>query len=525
MPLSFEQVQKEGVAPWNTAQELVRDCLAWSGDSPVLEAKSGSASGSELLVKARSIRDELLRRGLQPQEFVAYAGTDDLVVVCAPFGITLAGGAFLGLPNYHGVSEWVRFIRETHARLILCEGYLVQRLKDAAAQEGIEVECIELAPDGSLVAPTGTETFADYEPASTDEVVTVRFTTGASGLSQGVLFTHTTWCYDALRIAFLFGEREGGRYLQLTPNTDVQGIIMSIAALARCESVIVYQGKPSNEGIVCSIERNRITDLFLPSSQMIKLALSEAAEMADLSSLERFVYGGQKANASDIREAHEFLECELVQLYGSTEAGMLTWLSPEDHDRGDEAVFDSAGRPIPIPGVQIEVRNPRTDKALPVGEVGHVMTSGCGVNERSLGVDTPAELRGGWRDTLDMGFFDEEGYLHICGVERDVVMYRGFVMYACEIEESLAAHAEVGSVVVHPISHPVDGEHFVAWCTSAGGAVPDVSVLSDALAVERGPWYRPDEIRVVKEIPCRLEDGSYDKRALRSLVESEMCAV
>jgi len=516
----FDLVRETGAAPWRTAQEQVRDALEWSGDSCLAETKSGSYSGNQVLERVCAIRDELLRRGLQPQEFCAYAGTDDLAVMCAPLGIMLAGGAFLGLPNYHGVSEWVRFLRETGARFVLCEGYLVQRLQDAVAQVGLCVECIEVTPDGTLVAPSGSDSFDDYEPASVDEIVTVRFTTGASGLSQGVLFTHTTWCYDVLRIAFLFGCREAGRYLQLTPNTDVQGIAMCLAALVRREAVVVYQGKPSNEGIVCSIERDRITDLFLPSSQMIKLALSDASAMADLSSLKRFVYGGQKAAAADIRLAHEYLDCELVQMYGSTEAGILTWLSPEDHEREDDAVFDSAGRPIPIPGVQIEIRDPRTREVLPTGQVGHVTTCGCGVNDRSLGVDTPAEMMGSWRDTLDKGYFDEDGYLHICGVDRDVIMYRGFVMYASEIEDALTACSGVREAVAHAVSNDKDGEHVVVWCTSEEDACVDSAALSDALAVECGPWYRPEEIRIVRQIPCKREDGAYDKQALRTLVES-----
>ena len=502
-------------------QTYYRSLLEEAGDGEVFVTQSGSYSGVQALGLCERIRDELIRRGFKPNEYCAYGGSDDIGMVAAAFGIALAGGASFGLQNYVGADSWTRFIRDTGARFVVCESFIVEKLRDHLLEAGCEVEFIEITAQGSLLAPTGSETFEDRH-VSYDDASVVRFTAGRAGAAQGIVLSHRAEFYSLAKMAAVYGQRERGRYLQLTPTTDLQGIGMLIAALFRRETVIIYWGKPTTEGIVRAMEQHRITDLFLPSSQMVKLARSDAAAMADLSALDRFVYGGQKVSAEDIMDAYDLLDCDFAQVYGSTETGLLMWLSPEDHRKGDAKVFDSAGVKVPFAGTEVVVQDPRTGEEMPLGEVGHVVTKNPSVCVQTLGYDAPVEVVDGWRDTLDQGYFDEEGYLHIVGVSRDVILYRGFVMYAFDVEKVLLDMDGVRAAVAHPISDAADGEHIFAWVTLDEGVQYTEEQLGSELEVVRGPWYRPSRIQIVDEIPDRDASGAYDKQKLRERAEAIM---
>lgn len=500
-------------------QSYYRALLEEAGEKEVFITKSGSFSGCEALKICESIRDELIRRGFNSGEFCAYGGSDDIGMVAAAFGIAMAGGASVGLQNYVGPESWARFIRETDARFVICEPFLVEKIRSCLQEDERKIDFIEISENGTLLHPIGSETFSDRHN-NPDDASVVRFTAGQSGAAQGIVLTHKAQFYSLAKMATVYGEREDGRYLQLTPSTDLQGIAMLVAALLRREAVVIYWGKPSTEGIVRAIEQQRITDLFLPSSQMVKLARSDVAAMADLSSLDRFVYGGQKVSAEDIMDAYDLLGCDFAQIYGSTETGLLTWLSPEDHQKGDLEVFDSAGVLVPFDGTEVEIRDPRTDQTLGVGDIGHVVTKNPSVCVQTVGFDAPIEVVDGWRDTLDQGYFDENGYLHIVGVSRDVILYRGFVVYAFDVEKVLLDMDGVRMAIAHPISDSKDGEHIFAWVELEEGSNLSEEDMGNELEVVRGPWYRPSHIEIVGKIPERKNSGAFDKQALRKRAET-----
>ena len=365
-------------------QTYYRSLLEEAGDGEVFVTQSGSYSGVQALGLCEGIRDELIRRGFKPNEYCAYGGSDDIGMVAAAFGIALAGGASFGLQNYVGADSWTRFIRDTGARFVVCESFIVEKLRDHLLEAGCEVELIEITAQGSLLAPTGSETFED-----------------------------------------------------------------------------------------------------------------------------RHVF-------------YDLLDCDFAQIYGSTETGLLMWLSPEDHRKGDSKVFDSAGVKVPFAGTEVVVQDPCTGEEMPTGKAGHVATKNPSVCVQTLGYDAPVEVVDGWRDTLDQGYFDEEGYLHIVGVSRDVILYRGFVMYAFDVEKVLLDMDGVRAAVAHPISDAADGEHIFAWVALDEGVRYTEEQLGSELEVVRGPWYRPSRIQIVDEIPDRDASGAYDKQKLRERAEAIM---
>ncbi|MBO2448572.1 AMP-binding protein [Actinomadura barringtoniae] len=106
----------------------------------------------------------------------------------------------------------------------------------------------------------------------------------------------------------------------------------------------------------------------------------------------------------------------LFQLYGLTESGFISWNRPDANRIG------SVGRPV-FPGSvrispegEIQVRWPRPQSPGYLGEPAEV--------ERAT------YRPDGWIATGDLGRFDDDGFLHIVGRKKDLIITRGGVKIA-----------------------------------------------------------------------------------------------
>lgn len=71
-----------------------------------------------------------------------------------------------------------------------------------------------------------------------------------------------------------------------------------------------------------------------------------------------------------------------------------------------------------------------------------------------------AELKDkeGWIHTGDLGYFDEDNYLHIVERKKDMLKYLGMMYYPHEIEEIIAQMPQVAEVCVFGIWNETEGD-------------------------------------------------------------------
>ena len=137
--------------------------------------------------------------------------------------------------------------------------------------------------------------------------------------------------------------------------------------------------------------------------------------------------------------------------------------------------------------------------------------------------EAPSGAGGGWLDTGDLGYQDDEGYLYLIGRADDVINRGGEKVYPREIEEVLAAEPGVKEAVVVGVDHPALGQEPRAYLTLHGitdrsGVWQAVAVgdrlrqrLGDALAPRK--W--PAALCVVDRLPTTAT-GKVLRRSVRS---------
>jgi long-chain acyl-CoA synthetase len=188
------------------------------------------------------------------------------------------------------------------------------------------------------------------------------------------------------------------------------------------------------------------------------LERSEGFSPERLRSLRQLVYGASPISQDLIAEWLKMLpDTEFIQGYGMTEAASaLTFLGPEDHRRGGDALT-AAGRPLF--GVELCITD-SLGNALARGVVGEVCARGGNLMREywRKPEETEAVMRDGWYRTGDMGFLDDGNLLHLTDRMKDMIVTGGENVYSIEVENAIASHPAVAEVAVIGIPSDKWGE-------------------------------------------------------------------
>ena len=183
---------------------------------------------------------------------------------------------------------------------------------------------------------------------------------------------------------------------------------------------------------------------------------------------------------------------------------------------------------IPIPGMVAAVVDPETTEFLPPGEVGELLLSGLNVmqgywNRPQDTKDALIELDGRtWLRTGDLVSMDEEGYFFFFDRKKDLIKYKGYSVFAREIEEVLTQHPQVKAAGVFGIPDPNVGQiikAIVVLQTEARGKISEEEVLK--YCTENLAHYKvPKVVEFRGELP-KTDVGKVSRRELREEHEEE----
>jgi acyl-CoA synthetase (AMP-forming)/AMP-acid ligase II len=203
----------------------------------------------------------------------------------------------------------------------------------------------------------------------------------------------------------------------------------------------------------------------------------------------------------------------LFTYYGSTESPSMTVLRPREQAKNPESV----GRPYF--GVELQVRNPRMlpDYPVRVGDI--VARNPYAMDSYGIeGVPVPIS-RDGWVETGDIGYFNEDGMLHVFGRAADVIISGGLNISLPEVERVIAAHPLVKDVAVVGIEDDRWGELPAAAIVpiDARDANRIIEAIDAHCRAELAGYKRPRHIITLAELP-RTASGKASVAEIRTLI-------
>jgi long-chain acyl-CoA synthetase len=200
--------------------------------------------------------------------------------------------------------------------------------------------------------------------------------------------------------------------------------------------------------------------------------------------------------------------------YSQIESGFLTWLDEgtvADAASGKHPQrLASSGRSLCIARVAIMA----DDTLAPPGALGEIVVRGASVKNYLDKAHTAQSRIGGWFHTGDIGYFDDDGYLYVCGRMKDIVISGGLKISAAEVEGVILELAEVSECAVIAAPDQVRGEAVVAVVT----ARTPHSIRSDVIIAHcrrrLGAHKVPRRVEQRLEMP-KTAVGKIDKERLR----------
>ena len=485
-----------------------------------------SFSYSDVRAASQRIARAMWAGGLRGEEPVAIYSTNDARVLFCMLGLMRAGGVWVPI-NYRNASdaniEYLNYVRTSwlfyHSafRDQVCE--LKSRVPtlrhliciDAAEQENPSLEAF---------MQTGSDSH-DLDWAdpygSPDRLVGLVPTGGTTGPAKGVRVTSLAWgTMTEMASHYWRGDTASPVCLSVAPLSHAAGVVAFCMFTIGATNVVL----PGFDtlAVLQSIERFRVTHLFLPPTAFYGLLAHSDVRKFDYSSLRVFLLAASPVSPDKLKQGVEIFGPCMCQSYGQTEAPMLlTWLDQKtlaaaaagDHPER----LKSCGKPTSA--VRLAIMDDQ-GRILPAGETGEIVARGSLVTAGYYEMqEATAEIRAyGWHHTGDVGYRDEEGYFYIVDRKKDMIISGGFNVYSAEVEAGIMALPQVHECAVIGVPDAKWGEAVKALVVLREGQSLTEREILDHCKTKLGSVKSPKSVEFVTEI-AQTAAGKIDRKQLR----------
>jgi fatty-acyl-CoA synthase len=486
-------------------------------DSVAFEQGSRKTTRGEVLELIFKLASAMRALGLGPGRGIALFVGVSAEGFAAHLAAHVVGACVVGIRNGYTPRQLSRVLGMGVEAIVIDPAEVTPELTNAARS----LRWLSIGPHPEAVDLLACATRCESLDMTTraDDVAALHFTSGSTGDPKGCAVT-----YGALSQHFAW---KGPRAWSPVAAELAAGFerymlfgTLASAVVKECLALCLLGGGtaviPDNDGhpiFPYAIARLRISGSIITVPRLYRMLDILKDEPLDVSSLRALMVSGSPISPNRLASALERLGPVVYQGYGQNEAGSISMLTPADVARHPAAALSSVGRPHPE--VEISVRKV-FDRPVAAGETGEIYVRSPYQMQHYYGQrdETREVLRDGWLKTLDLGYVDEHGFLHLVGRAREVAMINAMVVYLGPIEQVLASHPDVDQAYVIEAPDEQSGEAIHAFVAPAPGRSIHVPTLQALVRAELGDDSVPKTITSLEHVPIAAS-GKPDKQALR----------
>ena len=486
--------------------------------STLLHLQDGShISGTAFHAMIARAANALRASGITPGDRVAVQiakSPEALAIYAATISI---GAVFLPLNPAYTPHEVEYFIGNATPHLLICAPTNAGTLAPIAAEHRARLFTLDGAGQGSFADRTADHPDS-FTPTlrTTDDLAAILYTSGTTGRSKGAMLTHGNLLSNAIVLAGLWRFTDQDVLLHALPIFHTHGLFVATnVALLTGGSMIFLPGFDADT--VLHHLPQATTMMGVPTFYT-RLLAHPGFTTSTAAHVRLFVSGSAPLLANTHARFHARTGHHILERYGMTETNMIT-SNPYDGARRAGTVG------FPLPGTEVRITADGADVAP--GEIGVIEVRGPNVfaGYWQMPEKTAEDLRpDGWFITGDLGRVDADGYLHIVGRSKDLIISGGYNIYPIEIEAMLDDVPGVAESAVIGLPHADLGEAVFAVITAKPGVVVEPGIVLAELHETLARFKQPKGAVVVADLP-RNAMGKVQKAALRAQYADWFAAV
>jgi malonyl-CoA/methylmalonyl-CoA synthetase len=425
-----------------------------------------------------------------------------------------SGMVFLPLNTAYRESEIGYFIADAEPAVVVCSPANFSWVEPIARANGCRhVMTLGESADGSLIQ-AATPQRASFKTVSSrpDDLAAILYTSGTTGRSKGAMLSHRNLASNARTLQKAWHWQRGDVLLHALPIFHVHGLFVALHGALINGSKTLWCAKFDADQIIRLLPRATVM-MGVPTFY-VRLAADGRLTRSLVKAVRLFISG----SAPLLKETFEAFRAKtghvILERYGMSETVMLT-SNPYQGERRAGTV----GFPLPGVGLRLVDDRGRTVRHRRQGrsEIGAVQVRGPNVfsgywrmPEKTREEFTPDR----WFQTGDMGQWDADGYLHLIGRSKDLIITGGYNVYPKEIEMLIDEMAGVDESAVIGIPHPDFGEAVTAVVVAKPGASLNPQTMIAEMKARIANFKVPKAVHIVQTLP-RNAMGKVQKNILR----------
>ena len=475
-----------------------------------LQLKDGGKITYEAFLRLAAQYAHVIRdTGLQPGDRLAVQVAKSPQALAVYAACVQSGVIFLPLNTAYTPAEVDYFVGNSGASLLLCDAGSAAELAAIAARNDAALMTLN-ADGGGSFAQAAEDRPTDFETAerAAGDLAAFLYTSGTTGRSKGAMLTHDNLLSNARALVAYWRFSSDDVLLHALPIFHTHGLFVATNVTLLCGCSAIFLPAFDIDDLIGNLARS--TAMMGVPTFYTRLLDDPRFTREAAAHMRLFVSG----SAPLLAETHAAFEQRtghrILERYGMTETNMNT-SNPYDGERRAGTVG------FPLPGVEVRVADPDSGGAVAAGEIGVLEVRGPNVfaGYWQMPEKTKEEFRAdGFFITGDLAKIDSDGYVHIVGRQKDLIISGGYNIYPKEIELLLDEQEGVLESAVIGVPHPDFGEGVVGVIVPQAGQSPDPDAIMQAIRGKIARFKQPKKIVLLDQLP-RNTMGKVQKNALR----------
>ena len=348
-----------------------------------------------------------------------------------------------------------------------------------------------------------------------DDPLIIIFTSGTTGKPKGAVITQKITYTMAKATVEAWELKSEDKAIINLPTSHVGGThdLLAVQLYAGATGVLMPTFDPKQ--MLEFIEKYKIS--YFGGVPTIFRMMFKIVNVPDynVDSVKLVIVSGEPSQPELIQKIKEsFPNANIASSWGMSEtAGFFTFTKPLD---SLDVVAKTEG--APWKGFELKIKK-TTGEWAKTGEVGELLVKGDSVIKTYMDPeDNKGTFEDSWLRTGDLGYLDENNYLHFVGRLKEMYISGGYNVYPLEIESYLNANPKINTSCIIEVPDDIFGEVGYAFVVPEEGETLTSEEVARYCEEGLADYKRPKKIIIRKDLPKTLI-GKLAKQEIRKNLE------